>query len=130
MNSKTLLKFYFGAEGLNKLLDGMILRAACASAFAPAQSSAERVAALVGAKAELASLWEHIDGVLKGFCREDVAVLKRYCRMKRGYAVLPDPERNLVRRVAVRFRRRLGGALFKSAGADILKRYVVLLGGR
>ena len=109
MKSKRLLKFYFAADSLNRPLDNLITQNALASAdgFLSGEFYAERILELVCAKKELNALWRHLDGVISGFSESEKKVLRYYGTMRGGTAKLPAETVREIKRVTVKFKRRL-----------------------
>lgn len=129
MKSKTLLRFYFGADRLNAALDGFIFKRACASAHCDCLGSIERVISLVDAKRCLSSLWGYLDGVMASFSGNDRAILRGYALSRRGYSGLERSKANAVRRVVVRFMRRANRLGRYAEELDQVMRYRMLFGG-
>lgn len=130
MKSKRLMKFYFCADRLNEAMDRLILAAACGSANSiyNCEESADRVVALIEAKYMLSGLWSYLDGVMKGFCGEDKAVLYGYAFSRGGWARLGRERGNAIRKVVVRFMRRAKYLERYEEAVRVLDRFYALVG--
>ncbi len=108
MNVKKLLKFYFGAEGLNAAMDRAILNVAVRSAdvVMGGERSAERIGRIISAKAELSSLWQSLDGVISRMPACDVDALRGYAALRRGVRSLDEGARKVIHRSVMKFSRR------------------------
>ena len=130
MKSKRLMKFYFCADRLNEAMDRLILAAACGSANSiyNCEESADRVVALIEAKYALSGLWSYLDGVMKGFCGEDKAVLYGYAFSRGGWARLGRERGNAIRKFVVRFMRRAKYLERYEEAVRVLDRFYALVG--
>lgn len=130
VKSKKILRFYFSAEKLNGALDNMILSCALGAYgdLGACEIRAERMVALIDAKARLSELWGWLDGALALFPETDRAVLERYAKMRGGVTRLGEAERRDIHRVVVRFTRRVEGRLGRfSDGIRLVNRYYAFL---
>ncbi len=132
MTSKKILKFYFRAEELNRAVDRLIVRTACASAGGGygGEHYAERIIALIGAKKKLGCLWAYLNGVMSSFGEEDKLILRGYALGSRGYSGLVREEANAIRRVVVRFMRRAKYLSRHGEGVELIDKYYAFLGGK
>ena len=88
MNVKRILRFYFYADTLEKVFDGIIFHSALSSAYiAESELCAERICGLIGEKQERSALY-------------------RYASLRCGIKKLSDEERKAIKRAAVKFTRR------------------------
>lgn len=109
MKSKRLIKFYFSADKLNRALDNLITQNALASAdgFYSGEFYAERILELICAKKELNALWRHLDGAISGLPENDKNVLRYYGNLRGGTAKLPPETVREIKRVTIKFKRRV-----------------------
>jgi len=130
VKTKRILKFYFCAEELENALDHLIYKHALSSGEHTynGERVAEKILKLTESKSLLGELWAFLDGVIKRFDRQSVAVLYKYAMMRYGINRLCDSERKFLRRVVVRFTRRIAGRLFRYArGIGLVDDYYCLL---
>ena len=107
MNVKRILRFYFYADTLEKVFDGIIFHSALSSAYiAESELCAERICGLIGEKQELSEFWEYLDKILSGFSENERSALYRYASLRCGIKKLSDEERKAIKRAAVKFTRR------------------------
>ena len=99
MNRKRILRFYFRADALNALMDNIILAYALRSAEGTLRGEyyAGRISEFIGAKGELSSLWNYLDGVISAMREEEVI---------NG---LDEDVRRRVKRSVIKFTRRARG---------------------
>lgn len=107
MKSKQLIRFYFSADNVNKALDNLILDEALKSANygKSCEYYAERIFALIEAKAELNRLWNYLDGVVSALTQREREVLKFYGGLRVGLSKLAVRQAKEVKRVTVKFTR-------------------------
>lgn len=107
MNSKKLLRFYFGADVLNAAIDNLILAEGCLSGrtVGRGENDAARLCVLVGEKAELCGLWKYLDGVMGGIGANERAALRLYAGMRCGLSRLDGDARREIRAAVMKFRR-------------------------
>ncbi len=114
MNVKKVLKFYFGADRAEGLLDRLILKKAySADCTRGAQQCAEEVAKLVQAKCEMCRFYGFIDRVLARLNERERGVLEKYAT--RSAASLAPEECREAHRLSVAFARRIKGCSEKFA---------------
>lgn len=116
---KRLLKFYFRADAIDDALDNVIYKQAISSAdyFSDGVKVANKIAKIIEYKILLGDLWAYLDGAVKTFETSDVSVLEKYANMRCGIYRLCENERKRVRRVVVRFTRRITLRLSRHADA-------------
>ncbi len=129
MKSKRILKFYFGAEGLNSTLDKLILKVACSSCRVQSDGEREvsRVLALVGAKEELSKLWGYLDGVISEMSEEDKKALEEYSSMRCGEGMSDAAHRRGIKKSLMKFARHARIAERFSEGMRLVNEYYCLL---
>ncbi len=111
MNRKRILRFYFRADALNALMDNIILAYALRSAEGTLRGEyyAGRISEFIGAKVELSSLWNYLDGVISAMREEEVETLKFYALTRKGINGLDEDVRRRVKRSVIKFTRRARG---------------------
>ena len=128
MKSKQLIRFYFSAGKVNEALDHLILDNALKSANygKSCEYYAERILALIEAKAELSAFWNYLNGVVAPFTPRERAVLKFYGKLRTGLSKLTPKQAKEVKRVTVKFTRhaRLIGRY--GEGVRLVKKYYCL----
>lgn len=131
MNGKRLLKFYFGADGLNRALDNIMIKHAMSSGdyLRGGEYYAEKIFAVISAKDELSKLWRYLDGVIASFKDSEKKVLKFYGGMRGGIAKLSQEERREIKRVTVKFSRRARSVERFESAVNLVKKYYCLIGG-
>lgn len=116
---KKLIKFYYGADGVNAALDGVV-RLIALSSWRDAyggEHAFEEAGRIVGIKAELSALWADLDGVMGGLSAGDALVLEKYSKGRPSeYYGDPDGCRAL-RRALMKFKRRLGNIPLRHTAA-------------
>ena len=135
MNYKQLLKFYFCADGLNGMLDALLMRFALSSADAikGCEHYAQKMCRIIGDKAALSELWSFLDKALSSVTEEDRRVLKAYSlsrrRAKGGRGGVTAEEGKALHRSLVKFSRRVSGRLKCFAEqVNVLRQYYCLVG--
>lgn len=108
MKNKRILRFYFGAEGLNGAFDRLLVAVACGSAGRPCHSlnDAQRLCGLWEAKAELSSFWQYLDGVMGGLTAGERQTLAEYAAMRCGLSRIDGEKRKRIRAAEMKFSRR------------------------
>lgn len=127
---KRILKFYFRAEQMNDALDCYILRRALSSfdTHDGGLKAVDKITNLIDKKILLAKLWAFLDGVINKLDESDVAVLEKYALMRCGIYRLGESERRQIRRVVVKFTRRIDGKISRfEKGVEIIDAYFCLL---
>lgn len=107
MKVKGILRFYYSAESLERAIDNLILKTACASGGRDGIADAEKVCALIGEKAELSRLWNYLDSAVAPLTERDKKSLEEYAAMRCGLSKLGCEERKEIRRALVKFTRRV-----------------------
>lgn len=107
MKNKRLLRFYFKVEDLDRALNNLILKHACASADHTRDPAvcAEKIFSLIAAKDELSSLWNYINGVMERLSERERAVLEEYGLSRRGLGGLNAERQRTVKTVLMKFTR-------------------------
>lgn len=129
MKAKAVLRFYFSAEKLEGAIDNLILKTALSSEESfNGEKCAEKIISLICAKQKLANLYGFLDGVLCGFDKEEIAVLRSYSLMRCGISKLTDERIKLIRKLTVRFSRRAKNGIARHAdGLKLIAHYYCLL---
>lgn len=105
MQAKILLRFYFHVDDLEKSLNCVMYRQAFSSH--DTFKCAENILQVIEEKSMLSELWNYLDGIISRFGEEDKQALFRYANLRTGFAKQPKEEQKALRRVVVRFNRRL-----------------------
>lgn len=124
MKPKKILRFYFGADSLERAFDNLILSKAT-DFGADTLDTAERLCTVIGEKMRLERLWAYLDGVLSAFSEEDRGALKNYS--SRRDIPLSDGERRAAKRAIIKFTRRARRLDEFSDDFPILKKYYCLI---
>ena len=124
MKPKKILRFYFGADSLERAFDNLIT----SKAFdfgADTLETADRLCAVIGEKMMLERLWAYLDDILSAFSEEDRVSLLNYAS-KRG---IPhdDAERKAIKRAVIKFTRRARRLSEFSGSISVLKKYYCLI---
>ena len=123
MKPKKILRFYFGAESLERAFDNLILTKAT-DFGADTLETAERLCAVIGEKMRLERLWAYLDSVLSAFSEEDRGALKNYSSRR---TALKDSEHRAARRAIIKFTRHARRLDEFSDDFPILKKYYCLI---
>ena len=123
---KKLLRFYYSADGLEKLIDGKIMK--CAFGYSSCIDGAERICALIEEKSELARLWNYLDGLIKEFSEEDKSSLKRYALMRCGLKTQPPDTYKGIKRAAVKLVRHARRLYDYGRAIELVNYYYCVLG--
>lgn len=115
---------------MNDALDCYILRRALSSFDGQdgGLKAVDKITNLIDKKILLAKLWAFLDGTIKKFGDGDVAVLEKYALMRCGIYRLCESERRQIRRVVIKFTRRIAGKISRFEQAvEIIDAYFCLL---
>lgn len=124
LKTKRILRFYFGADSLERALDNLIESKAF-DFSGDTVATAERLCAVIDEKMKLERLWAYLDGVILPFSDDDRAALLQYSQ--RRETPLSESERRAAKRAVVKFTRkalRLGQFGEELA---VLKKYFCLI---
>ena len=99
---KKILRFYFGADSLERALENLI-NVKAYDFGADTLATAERLCAVIGEKMRLERLWAYLDGILSVFSAEDIRALKNYA--SRRVKPLDDNGRRAEKRAVIKFMR-------------------------
>ncbi len=127
MKSKQLIRFYFKADGLNAVLDNLIMKFACASKDTDGVAAAEKIIKIIAIKDELRGLWGYLDSAAGGLNVGEREVLRLYGSLRVGINRLPPDSVREIRRVTMKFRRRLRGMERFGGALKLLGMYYCLL---
>ena len=122
MKPKRILRFYFGAESLERAFDNLIMQKAF-DFGADTLETAERLCTVIDEKMRLERLWTYLDGVLSVFSEEDRVALKNYSSRR----TFDDAERRAVKRAVIKFTRHARRICEFSDGISVLKKYYCLI---
>ena len=125
MKPKKILRFYFGADSLERAFDNLITQKAF-DFGADTLETAERLCNVIGEKMRLERLWAYLDGVLSSFSEEDRSALFRYSL--RRTAPLNEAENRAVKRAVIKFTRHARRLSEFADDISVLKKYYCLLG--
>lgn len=128
MEVKRLLRFYFFADGLDRTLDGLIMKCAC-DFCGDGEAAAEKICGLIEKKRALAGLWDYLDKIASGLSEGERGALKYYARLRRGLRSLPDEIKKAVDSAVAKFKRRANRLNCFSAERKLLGEYYCLLRG-
>ena len=122
---KKLLRFYFGADSLERAFDNLILCKAY-DFGADTVATAERICAVIGDKMKLERLWGYLDCVISTFSDEEKKVLSSYSA--RRDLPLSASGLRAVKRAVIKFTRRARRLCEFEDCYEVLKRYYCLIG--
>lgn len=111
MKSKQLLRFYFGADRLNRALDNLMTLYAMRAADGDrgALYYAEKISEIDGKKLALSRLWGFLDGVLSCFNNDEKEALRFYAELRTGISRLSGDKKRQIKRLIIRFVRHARG---------------------
>lgn len=128
MKIKSLLRFYFSAGSLERVLDNLILKLALSSGqdvYSGCEEYFDKISKLTEDKRVLGQLWTRLDGILSKMTEKDRATLKLYGAARAG---IPDGDKKEMHRAAVKFARRAEGLLAGGGGLfSVLLKYRCLI---
>lgn len=124
MKPKKILRFYFGAESLERAFDNLIMQKAF-DFGSDTLETAERLCTVIDEKMKLERLWTYLDGVLSVFSEEDRQALKNYS--SRRIAGFNDEERRAVKRAVIKFTRHARRIGEFEDDFSVLKKYYCLI---
>ena len=119
---KKLLRFYFGADSLERAFDNLIISKAY-DFGADTLATAEKLCAVIGDKMKLERLWGYLDCVISTFTDEERSVLLSYS----ARCGLPPGEKE-VKRAVIKFTRRARRIEEFADSIYVLKKYYCLIG--
>ena len=122
--TKKILRFYFGADSLERAFDNLI-RAKALAYGADTLQTADRLCEIIGDKIKLEELWSYLDGILSSFSEDEREWLLRYCARRGG--PLSRNERMEERRAVIKFTRHARRLGEFTGAVTILKRYYCLI---
>ena len=122
MKPKRILRFYFGADSLERAFDNLILNKAF-DFGADTLETAERLCSVIGEKMRLERLWAYLDGVLSVFSEEDRRALKNYSSRR----TFNDAEFRAIKRAVIKFTRHARRIGEFADGFSVLKKYYCLI---
>ena len=123
MKPKKLLRFYFGADSLERAFDNLIAQKAF-DFGADTLETAERLCTVIGEKMRLGRLWAYLDSVISAFSEEDRAALKSYSLRRYPF---DDNGRRAAKRAVIKFTRHARRLKEFEDGFAILKKYLCLI---
>lgn len=126
MKTKTVLRFYFRAENVERVYNNLILKNAL-SLDGLGLCRAERVCEFIKEKDELADLWNYVDGIISGFKECDRAALKLYADLRAGLKSCGGETVKAVKRAVIKFKRRAVRLEGFEKALLLVARYVCLL---
>ena len=122
--TKKILRFYFGADSLERAFENLIFNKAF-DFEADTLETADRLCSIIGEKMKLEKLWGYLDGVISSFSGEERDALCLYSS-RRG-TPLSDSERRVAKRAVIKFTRHARRLKEFSDGISILKKYYCLI---
>ena len=122
--TKKILRFYFGADSLERAFENLIINKALAFG-SDTLKTADRLCEIIGEKIRLEELWAYLDGIISSFSEEDRGALFRYCA-KRDEP-LSDIESRECKRAVIKFTRHARRLGEFTGAVSILKKYYCLL---
>ena len=120
---KKILRFYFGADSLERAFDNLILTKAF-DFGADTLETAERMCAVIGEKMRLERLWSYLDGILSVFSEDDRLSLLKYATKA---APFDDDENRAIKRAVIKFTRHARRLSEFSDDIAVLKKYYCLI---
>ncbi len=128
MKTKRLLRFYFYSEGINGAIDNLINKFAFfCDGYHDGLFYAEKVCELVGVKLSLGGLWDYIDGIICKFTQTEKNVLRFYGSTRKSIAGLSADSKREIKRVTVKFTRRVRLTERHSEALNYLNKYYCLI---
>ena len=124
MKPKKFLRFYFGADSLERAFDNLIMGKAL-NFEGDALETAERLCSVIGEKIRLKELWNYLDGVFLTMPEEDKKALINYS--SRRDIPLSDTEWKAAKRAVIKFMRRARRLEDFTDDFTILKKYYCLI---
>ena len=124
MKPKKILRFYFGADSLERAFDNLIMGKAL-NFEGDALETAERLCSVIGEKIRLKELWNYLDGVFLTMPEEDKKALINYS--SRRDIPLSDTEWKAAKRAVIKFMRRARRLEDFTDDFTILKKYYCLI---
>ena len=124
MKPKKILRFYFGADSLERAFDNLITGAAF-DFGSDTLKTCEKLCVVIGEKMKLERLWAYLDGILSAFSDGEREVLKKYSA--RRDVPLTDSEKREAKRVVIKFTRRARRLGEFEDSFPILKKYFCLI---
>ena len=121
--TKKILRFYFGADSLERAFDNLIKVKALAFE-SDTLETADRLCSIIGDKMRLERLWAYLDGIISTFSEEERGVLLKYCKRR---LPLDDGGRRETKRVIIKFTRRARRLREFADCISILKKYYCLI---
>ena len=122
MKLKKILRFYFGADSLERAFDNLI-KAKALNTESDALETADMLCSIIGEKIRLERLWAYIDGIILTFSDAERSVLLKYCVMTPyDYDV-----RRETKRVTIKFTRRAKRLKDFADDISILNKYYCLI---
>ena len=119
---KKILRFYFGAESLERAFDNLIT----SKAFdfgGDTLETAERLCTVIGEKMRLQRLWAYLDSVLSSFSEADRLALKSYSSRR----TFSDADHRAAKRAVIKFTRHARRLGEFEDDFVILKKYYCLI---
>ena len=124
VKAKKILRFYFGADSLEGVLDNLILSKAC-DFGGNTLETAERLCEVIDDKMNLERLWGYLDGVLSDFSEDEKGALCLYSSRREN--PLSGDEQKKVNRALIKFTRHARRIGDFAEGIAVLNRYYCLL---
>ena len=88
---------------------------------------AERIISLICAKQSLSLLWGYLNGVMQAFCDADCELLLLYAFMRGGLSKFDQEQKRNLRRVTVRFSRKVKNLERFAEGIKLVNSYYALM---
>ena len=121
---KKILRFYFGADSLERAFDNLITSKAF-DTEGDALENAEKICLIIDEKMRLERLWTYLDGIISILSGEEKSVLMHYSA--RRVPAIGEAERRAVRRAVIKFTRRARRLNDFEEAFNILKKYYCLI---
>lgn len=121
---KKILRFYFGAESLERAFDNLIESKAC-DFCGSTVATAERLCAVIGDKMMLERLWAYLDSVISLFSKGDRDALFNYSSRREAH--LSESEMKAAKRALIKFTRRARRICEFEGEISVLDKYYCLI---
>ena len=125
--TKKILRFYFGADSLERAFDNLILSKAF-NFYADTLETAERLCDVIGEKMKLERLWAYLDGIISTFSETERGVLASYSTRLRP--PINGEERREVNRTVIKFVRRAKRLGEFEDNISVMKKYFCLIASK
>ena len=124
LKPKKILRFYFGADSLERAFDNLIMSKAL-DFEGDALETADKLCGVIGEKMKLERLWAYLDAIVSTFSDEERRVLAAYSA--RRDTPLSDADSREAKRVVIKFTRRARRLGEFAESYSVIKKYYCLI---